>query len=500
MKRRDFCQSIGVLGLAVSIPPVPAAAAPRTAGGASAQQAFASSFEAVPEQFGPTRLRFDRPLPEGLRGTLYRNGPAGMAHGTMRYRHWFDGDGMVHAWQLAGDSVVHRARIVQTDRRRAERAAGRLLWPGFGTDVADSRTVVNADTMNVANISVLPVAEELLALWEAGSSWALDPDTLETRERKVFSGDTDGLPFSAHPRIDTNGTIWNFGYLSGSGQLLLYELDRRGRLRRAAAIEAPQAEMVHDFVITERHLGFVLMPLAYDRQAAPGTAFMNRLHWRDQAPVIVLLIDKQRWQISHRFEVPAFFAFHFGNAHADGETVRISVARAPAFAPLMTAIGQATRGEPVTIPNREALSELVLDLRSGSASLQALPVLGAEFPCIDPRQAGRRNRHTYMLGNTEQQARQMFGFNSVMHFDHERGHLARFDYGAHTLAEEHLFVAAPGGREGEGWLLGTAFDWRAHRTRLSVFDASHLADGPVATAELPYGLPLGLHGRWRAAS
>jgi carotenoid cleavage dioxygenase len=33
---------------------------------------------------------------------------------------------------------------------------------------------------------------------------------------------------------------------------------------------------------------------------------------------------------------------------------------------------------------------------------------------------------------------------------------------------------------------------------LSVFDAEHLADGPLAQASLPYVLPLGLHGQFVA--
>jgi carotenoid cleavage dioxygenase len=42
-------------------------------------------------------------------------------------------------------------------------------------------------------------------------------------------------------------------------------------------------------------------------------------------------------------------------------------------------------------------------------------------------------------------------------------------------------------------------DTRCGRTVLSVFDAMHLAAGPRARAELPYALPLGLHGNFAFA-
>jgi hypothetical protein len=47
-------------------------------------------------------------------------------------------------------------------------------------------------------------------------------------------------------------------------------------------------------------------------------------------------------------------------------------------------------------------------------------------------------------------------------------------------------------------LLGTALHRASGRTTLSVFEASALADGPVAQLALPYGLPLGLHGQFVA--
>jgi len=46
--------------------------------------------------------------------------------------------------------------------------------------------------------------------------------------------------------------------------------------------------------------------------------------------------------------------------------------------------------------------------------------------------------------------------------------------------------------------MGTALDTRADNTVLSIFDAAHVSDGPIAQARLPYSLPLGLHGTFRS--
>ncbi len=459
-------------------------------------EAFASSFDNVPETFGPTRVSFNKPLPEGLQGTLFRNGPARMHRGDTSYRHWFDGDGMVHSFSLHNNTISHHAKMVRTDRLVAEEKAGRFQWSGFGTGFNHSLPVAKPDDVNVANTSVLPLGDEVLALWEAGSPWRLDAATLDTLGRKTFSPETDGLPFSAHPRIDPTGNIWNFGYLAGSGKLVLYDISASGKLNRTSVIDAPNADMVHDFAITARHLVFVLQPLHYRENAASNIPFVDRLQWVDTDPVHVLVIDKQTLQIAHRFELPAFFAFHMGNAWQDGNTIRIEAATTPSFAPLMWQIVIATTAQQASGPPLPSeTAEIVLDLQHNRARLDKLPTSGIDFPRFDLRYTGLPTQHLFMMGRSSALPDSVFGFNTVTAMSRNSDSESTYDYGNKTIAEEHVFVASSD-RQGSGWLVGTSYDWQRQRSSLSVFNAEHIEDGPLATAELPYGLPLGLHGQF----
>ncbi len=497
ISRRSFCKTLLAGTSAAGLSTLPAFAADEIL----PYEAFASSFDDVPETFGPTRVSFDRPLPKDLSGTLYRNGPARMHRGDTSYHHWFDGDGMVHAFTLQPGAVTHHAKMVRTDRLIAEEKAGRFLWGGFGTGFDHSLPVNQPDDINVANISVLPVGDEVLALWEAGSPWRVDATTLDTLGRKVFSPETDGLPFSAHPRIDPTGRIWNFGYLSGSGKLVLYDISASGKLNRTSIIDAPNADMVHDFAITDRYLVFVLQPLRYSSNTAVNLSFSDRLEWDNNAPVHVLVVDKNTLQTSHRFELPAFFAFHMGNAWQDQSTIRIEVATAPSFAPLMQQIVQATsRQQPDTPPPQPKTAEIRLDLTHNRATLNPLPTSGIDFPRFDQRFTGLQTQHLFMMARSGNMPDSVFGFNSITAMDRQTDNEQVFDYGAQTIAEEHLFVAAPGNTPGKGWLIGTSYNWKKRRTALSVFNARHIGDGPIAIAELPYGLPLGLHGQFVAAT
>jgi all-trans-8'-apo-beta-carotenal 15,15'-oxygenase len=70
-----------------------------------------------------------------------------------------------------------------------------------------------------------------------------------------------------------------------------------------------------------------------------------------------------------------------------------------------------------------------------------------------------------------------------------------------VMVEEHVFVPSRtgSGREGDGWLVGTALDLQRRQMLFSVFDARRLGDGPVAQGVMPRVMPLGLHAIFVAA-
>ena len=459
--------------------------------------------DAIPRR----RVRVEGRLPPGLAGTLYRNGPARHEVGGFRYRHWLDGDGMVQAWRIGGGRVEHQARMVHTFKYREERAAGRALYPAFGSVPPAACAVPHPDAINTANISVLPHAGELWALWEAGSPWRLDPDTLETLGTKSFSPETRGLPFSAHPRRDRDGAVWNFGYASHAERLVLWRIEPDGSLGRASALSVSPMTMPHDFVVTERHLVLVLPPLDFDPDADPAVrSFLDRHVWRPERGTRVLVVDKNDLETHFWLELPAEWVFHFGNAWEDeAGVIRFDGARARTPEVLFGSLRGVMRGE-VRDPAEPAAHHVLyrIDTRRRRAVQEALAPadLATEFPAVDPRRSTRRHRWITVLGaggKGSEPGPVYGGFDSVVRLDADTGRVRRYRYPAHQIPEEHLFVPDPErDDENAGWLLGTVLDWRARTTVLHVFRADSIEDGPVAAAALPDALPLGLHGRFAA--
>src|SRR5437867_8317395 len=74
----------------------------------------------------------DGKLPEGLVGTLYRNGPGRNEVGGKPYAHLFDGDAMLSQFTFEGGRVRYRNRFVRTTHYLAERAADKPLMRAYG--------------------------------------------------------------------------------------------------------------------------------------------------------------------------------------------------------------------------------------------------------------------------------------------------------------------------------------------------------------------------------
>ena len=131
-------------------------------------------------------------------------------------------------------------------------------------------------------------------------------------------------------------------------------------------------------------------------------------------------------------------------------------------------------------------------MRTGRATVEKADDF-VEFPRVDPRRNGLPTRYVISAANW----RDAPWFHGLQRLDLETGRVERYDFGAEHFAEEHIVVPKPGGRhELDAWLLGTRYDALGDRTRVSLFEARRLADGPIAEAVLPYALPYGFHGNF----
>lgn len=429
-------------------------------------------------------------LPADLRGSFYRNGPGRFELGGERYHHWFDGDGFAQRWTIGSGRVRHQGRFIETRRYTDETEAGQFLYPSFGTWVA-RRGFRDNDSVNPANTNLVPFNGRLYALWEGGSAHEIDPETLATLGVKTWREDLRSMPFSAHPKPDPQGGMWNFGALPGSERIAIYRIGAAGRVLRSALVSVPRQAMVHDFVVSDRHLIFLVPP--YDLKPGKGVSYFERHAWAgsgpDARPLRAVVVAKDTLAVRQVFELPPRMLFHFGNAWEDGACTRFDVVLHEGD--VLAGLGGLMAGTRPSGARSEAV-QVCLDYASGQARLSRL-FGNSEFPRVAPQVVSSRHRKLVLLGGGDV-------LSSVNLVDTDSGKVDGYRFGAGWQLEEHVLVPRRGARdETDAWLVGVAQDLRKGVGVLSVFDAARVSAGPVALARLPYRTPHCFHGNFLSA-
>lgn len=450
------------------------------------------AWEGVTADISPTQVSWQGTLPSQMHNHhFYRNGPGLRVRNKTRYAHWFDGDGLVNQFALHKNGVTHKAKFVETEKYRREENAGKFLYSSSGTRIAHAELAKSPQSISQANTSLLPVNGELWALWEAAAPYRVDAETLETKGEQAFSDALKGVPFSAHPHIDRQGNIWNFGKVSLSGQyaFVIYHLSAAGQMKQFKLVNTPRDSYVHDFAMTERYLIFYLSPLIKGKR---NEVYTESYSWYGQKEGRVFVVDKNTLEAVADIPTEPGFVYHFGNSWEQGNALVVNLCWYDDAYVFKTAMADLVGEQAPNVKSRA--SQLVINMTSKTAQLVKSPH-GMEFPMFDAQFVGQKTQiQTGIIrGSNPANPR----YNTVASYNTQTDNMDAYEYGENVYVEEPIFVKKQGSnKEGEGYLIHTYLDFIKDQTGVSVFDAQHVADGPLATATLPYYLPLGFHGTY----
>lgn len=451
-------------------------------------------------------------IPYDLRGTLFRNGPGRFERGGRPYGHLFDGDGMVASFVFDDLGVFYRNRYVRTRELEEEERAGRSLYRSFGSNLPGGMgaNAFRTHFKNAANTNVTVHGGRLLALWEGGLPHELDPVTLHTRGLFTYDGKLlarrsletlcigDGLPFSAHPKIDpATGELFNFGLRMGTTpRLFVYRVDAEGHMDPPRAIPLDALWFVHDFALTENYCVFMLCPTAF-RTAAMllgTTSPVDSLSRDASRGVRVIAVPRD---VRSGLEVIVVdgdpelscFAFHLANGFETGaSTVVLDAVRTDAF-PAIPSPREPVAGESLSRPT---LLRFVIDLSARRLHTEAPSSCQVELPEVSAVVRGREHRLVWGLGGRPSKGPPTLA--SLVAIDRRTGAERFADFGS-GLPSGPVFVPKPNARaEHDGWLLLQVYQPDAHRTDLAVIDAATLKS--IARVRLPHVLPPPFHGSW----
>lgn len=455
------------------------------------------------QEFAPTSLTvLSGAIPAGLRGSLYRNGPATLERGGQRMGHWFDGDGGILGVHFTDAGATGVYRYVQTAGYQLEEKAGKLILASYGMVPAGPLWQrFNKDVKNTANTSVIALPDKLLALWEGGEPYALTLDTLET----IGLDDLDGLaqnPYSAHPKRDPKtGAVFNFGVSTGAKSFLhVYCSDATGKIQRQNAIPLNGLPMIHDFAIAGKYLVFCIPPVRLNvlPLIARIKSYSEALLWQPDKGTEILVVDQETLEVVSRTTTEPWYQWHFGNGYElpDG-SITIEICRYKDFQTNQR-LKELSTGS-IQTAAVATLWHLRLDPLSGKV-LDNQQVLdrSCEFPVTQPQDVGQPSRYTYLSIHRQATDVQTEVYDAIACFDHQTGTLTEANLGAQRYPMEPIY--APDAQNSEqGWILTVVYDASTNTSEVWIFDAAHLDNDPVCRLALPAIVPLGFHGTWKPA-
>lgn len=433
-------------------------------------------------------LRVEGALPPWLEGTLYRTGPAVFETFGTRVSHIFEADGGVSAVRFAQGGAEGAFRVVDSEGRKREQAAGKPL---YGFALPWWRRMYNALTgkvKNTGNTSVMLHRGRLYTLMEGSVPTEIDRESLATLGESRLDGVVRGT-FSAHPhRVPARACAYNFGVRYGRQTFLdVYALPDAAPASHLTAIPLPAPVMLHDFIATERHLVFFVSPLrvSIPRALLQIGGFGELFHYVKEAGTEVIVVPIDAPDGVRRFTVDAFYQWHFANAFESGDALVVDFVRYPDARTLWSLEGN-DLGEGALVRARVGLTKDTL-------AMEVLDDVSGDFPLVDPRFACTAHDVVFRASSDARGT-------GVSRFDLRAGRATCFHDDATRHYSEPVFVPRGGdAREGEGVLLSLVLDGRTAQSHVAVLDAEHIEDGPVARAHFDHAIPMTFHGTFARA-
>ena len=90
-------------------------------------------YQTVEEQLVPVQAKVEGTFPSWINGSVVRVGPAKFEWGKTSYNHWFDGDSILHKFEIKNAKVNYSSQFLQSKTYLEAKKYGRITLPGFAT-------------------------------------------------------------------------------------------------------------------------------------------------------------------------------------------------------------------------------------------------------------------------------------------------------------------------------------------------------------------------------
>nr|A8Y9I2.1 RecName: Full=Carotenoid isomerooxygenase; AltName: Full=Beta-carotene 15,15'-monooxygenase and retinoid isomerase; AltName: Full=Beta-carotene dioxygenase and retinoid isomerase; AltName: Full=Neither inactivation nor afterpotential mutant B [Galleria mellonella]CAO85888.1 neither inactivation nor afterpotential B [Galleria mellonella] len=468
-------------------------------------------------------------IPSWLQGSLLRNGPGSLKVGSMRFEHLFDSSALLHRFAINDGSVTYQCRFLQSNTFKKNRAAERIVVTEFGTRAVPDPCHTIFDRVAAlfkpgeslsdnAMISLYPFGDEIYAFTEGPVIHRIDPETLDTLERRNLMDSVSLVNHTSHPHVMPNGDVYNLGMSIVQGRLkhviVKFPYTEKGDMFAKAHIVANMSPRwplhpayMHTFGITENYFVIVEQPLSVSlltmvKSQPSNEPLASSLHWYPNHETHIVLLSRRDGKEVKRYRTEPLFYLHIINAYEhDGVLVVDLCAYKDAKAidaMYINAIETMQSNADYAEWFRGRPKRLELPLNATNCS-RIEPRLLAQLGCETPRihydlYNGRPYRYFYAISSDVDAANP----GTIIKVDTKTGETKTW-CDTNCYPSEPIFVPAPGATEEDDGVILSALVWggagaHCRRVALLVLEARGLRELARATFCAPSPVPKCLHG------
>ena len=264
-----------------------------------------------------------------------------------------------------------------------------------------------------------------------------------------------------------------------------------------AKVKVPYVCLMHDFAVTENHIVLFAVPLAIDHE------LMSRggIHWswdKDKKTYLGYMRRYGDGKDIKWLEGPTRCGTHTMGAFEDNGKIYFDteITESNPF-PFM----QSKDGSPFDFAKSPSyIHRLSFNIngRNKGYEIEKMYPLIAPLPKQDDRYNTMPYRYGYMGCPDPEAANPMAAGACFARVDNATRTFKTWNAGTNISLAEPVFVPkSVNAREGEGYLIGVAYNLDENlRSDLLILDAEHIEDGPIAKVKLPVQASPQVHGWW----
>jgi beta,beta-carotene 9',10'-dioxygenase len=439
-------------------------------------------------------------IPEWLNGNLYRMGPGKFKYGETQVNHIFDGPGMVHHFNFEKGKVYYQNKFLRTNVYKESLQLGKLTHQEYSTDYRSGFQKLmglfgkRPKISDNANVNVLRVKNDLLAITSSPSNVHFDAQTLNTYGKYKFDDDFEfyGTP---HPSLDPEtGDVWDIAeVISGKPEYIFYKIPF-GKSKREIVAKVPTKKLgyMHSFATTENYIIMIEFPYFLNilKLGVLQKTFSESLDWEPTKGVNYIIVNKHTGAVNKIHSNDVFTFYHIANSFEKDEKIIIDM-------PIFSEPNEKDLAFKNVTEKGQSLDKYLgfyrfsIHQKTNTISREKLSDNFIELERINYE---NNNDKDYQFTYGMSQLPSSNFFDRLIKVD-VKNKVDLFWHEKNTVPGEPVFVPTPNGSsEDDGVILSVILDGETEHSVLMILDAKTMAK--IASVPLSQHIPFGFHGQF----